>query len=215
MLLLTDGGGEMVFFQDILDEDALSQFFIGRLFIERVPEQARVDTYWKYRRSAEGLYDMLDSCKFCMIRAQTSSTWTFSFWPKSDIFDQTVIVFGTNCKGLWLVLNSSIHEVWVEKYSRLMKADTAYALTNCFNNFPLPYNPLLESKQHLALLAEQLDLLRRQMTLSLGIGNTELLMSINDATQRDSYAEQLRQSKYQMDSSVAAAYGWTDLRPRP
>jgi len=178
--------------------------------LTRVEQAERTGAFWKYRRSAEGMFQLLGISRFCIIRAQTSSTWAFSFWPKDDVFDQTIIVFGTNCEGLWSVLNSQIHEAWAGKYGRLMKTDTAYAPSSSFNTFPLPYQPLIETNEELANVARNLGSVRQDIELAHG-GKTIIYNRFHDATEESEDIARLRALHVQMDQSVATAYGWSDL----
>jgi hypothetical protein len=122
-----------------------------------------------------------------------------------------MIVFGTNCRGLWLTLNSSIHEAWVEKFGGLMKTDTTYSPGNCFNNFPLPYDPILANRAELESLTEQLDKARSEIVFELGGGFTDALMKIHDQSNTSIHIQKLRKIRMMTDNAVSAAYGWQDL----
>lgn len=206
------GGQKVFFFEDIPDEHSLLNLKIGQEFVRNLPRAKRVGMYWKYRRNANALYTMLANADYCIIRAQTSSTWGFSFWPKEDIFDQSIIVFGTKCKGLWLILNSSIHEAWVERYGGLMKTDTTYSPSQCFNSFPLPYDPSYDRDEVLHSLAHTLSEERRLLAESAHVGITKLLMQIHDEREVSNTAKELRELREKTDRAVAEAYEMTDIR---
>jgi hypothetical protein len=204
-------GGQFVFwFQDIPDIHSLIALEVGRIFVRKVETQRQAGTFWKYRRSAEGLSCLMNSSRLCIIRAQTSSTWTFSFWPKDDVFDQSVIVFGTNCAGLWALLNSQVHEAWAGKFGRLMKTDTAYAPSNSFNTFPLPYQPLNACNQDLARISEKLSVFRNGVEIALG-GKTTTYNRFHNRVEQSADIVRLRALHKEMDQAVAAAYGWSEL----
>ncbi|MEO8369119.1 MAG: hypothetical protein ABI806_07970 [Candidatus Solibacter sp.] len=204
-------GGRFVFcFQDVVDEAELETLEAGRLFVRRVEKANQIGEYWKYRRSGDGMFALLRKSKFCIIRAQTSSTWTFSFWPKDDIFDQTIIVFGTNCEGFWCILNSSVHEAWAGKYGRLMKTDTADAPSDSFNNLPLPFDPANSTSSALAVLAARYSSLRQKVEMTAG-GKTPTYTQFHDVQAGDSDIATLRALHVEMDHAVAATYGWTDI----
>ena len=112
-------GGEHVFwFEDCETVEDLLKTVTGRAFQHRIEADDRKGRYWRFRRGAGKLYSLLETTRYCIARTQTSSTWWFSFWPKEDVLDQTMIAFGANCPGLYCVLWSSLHESWVGKYGR-------------------------------------------------------------------------------------------------
>lgn len=204
-------GGERVYwFEDCESIDDLRVLETGRHFIKQVGE-AKAGRFWRYRRGAGKLYALLNATRFCIARTQTSSTWWFSFWPKNDVLDQTMIAFGSNCAGLYCVLWSSLHESWVSKYGRLMKTDTGYSPSEAFCPFPLPYDPIDGSCESLASLAIQSDQLREQLRMRLNVGITECSLLTHDMTNTDRSVTGLRRIVQDIDVAVAATYGWDDL----
>lgn len=108
------------------------------------------------------------------------------------------------------MLSSQIHEAWVGKFGRLMKTDTAYAPSNSFNNFPLPYDPLQETDDSLARIARTLSSFRREFDQSQG-GKTAIANRFHDPDEQSTDIARLRALHVEMDQAVAAAYGWSDL----
>ncbi|MEI8372987.1 MAG: type IIL restriction-modification enzyme MmeI [Planctomycetota bacterium] len=205
-------GGEMVFyFEDVEDEQTLCSIPVAQEFLKHIGSTARISSFWRYRRGGAKTYEHLNSTRCCIIRAQTSSTWLFSFWPKDDILDQTMIAFGANCDGLWAVLTSTIHEAWVMKYGGLMKTDTTYSPSNCFNTFPLPYDPICSTNESLAITAKSCHNERTRIVNDLGIGITTLYWYIHDSENSMSVVAELRSHIRSIDNAVAAAYGWDDI----
>lgn len=204
-------GGELVFwFEDIKNENELIQVEAFDIF-NNATHGLKKNKYWLYRRGAANLYSMLNGLKYCIIRSQTSSTWMFSFWPKVDIFDQSVIAFGSNCRGLYSVINSSIHEAWVMKYGGSLKTDTGYSPSECFHNYPLPYNPITGANVHLASLSVQMENNRREASNEYNEGNTDISARIHDSSQNNESIKKLRAALSEIDYGVAVAYGWDDL----
>ena len=204
------GGAFVFWFQDIDDESSLRRLQAGRVFIGGTNPDDRSGQFWKYRRSAAGMFSLLEGSRFCIVRAQTSSTWTFSFWTKDDVFDQSMIVFGSNCEGLWSLLNSSIHEAWAGKYGRLMKTDTAYAPSSAFNTFPLPYNPSAEINAPLASIARRVSAVRERVE-QIRQGKTATYRSVHDPSIKSEDIMELRALQREMDHAVASSYNWADL----
>jgi hypothetical protein len=76
-----------------------------------------------------------------IVKAKTSDTWGFSFFPSDTIFDQAITIISSDDYGLFSVLQSTIHEIWA-RYSGAgssMKSDLRYAPT-LFETFPFPKN---------------------------------------------------------------------------
>lgn len=204
-------GGEGVYwFEDIDSEDDLAELEIASGFLAQVSE-TKSDKFWKYRRNAEKHHQHLRETSCCIIRAQTSSTWFFTFWPSDDVFDQSIISFGANCKGLWSILSSNIHFAWVAKYGRLMKTDTAYSPSDFFYNFPLPYDPMHDSNRNLADLALAYQEARSAFCSELQIGMTDLFSRMNDPQNEESHARMLREHQKRIDTAVRDAYGFHEI----
>ena len=208
---IDEWGGEGVFwFEDIESEEELRALEVGKAFIEQVEDTTK-SNYWKYRRNGEKHHRHLRSTDCCIIRAQTSSTWFFSFASTDDVFDQSIISFGANCAGLWCILTSNVHFAWVAKYGRLMKTDTAYAASDFFYNFPLPYDPITDSDAELASLARESYRTRKSYCENQRIGMTDLFGRMNDPECEEEDAVGLRDAQVKIDSSVMRSYQFTDV----
>jgi hypothetical protein len=210
---LPDGwGGEGVFwFENIEDSSELESTETGRIFLEKA-SNPNGTKFWRYRRNASAIYSHLNKTEFCIIKAQTSSTWFFSFWPRTDIFDQTIICFGSNCAGLLSVLSSSFHQAWVGKYGGLMKTDTTYSPSNFFYTFPLPYNPISQKNYCLAELAFEYLKSREAICKKHNIGMTDAFGKINDSSNNDEGITRIRKLSIIIDETVAKTYGFHDIQ---
>ena len=58
--------------------------------------------------------------------------------PTGQVFSDKIIVFATDSYAEQAVLSSSVHQMWVIKYTATMRTDVSYSPSDVFLTFPRP-----------------------------------------------------------------------------
>jgi hypothetical protein len=184
--------------------------------------KANRDRWWIYAENRPGLRHAVSSLKECFVIPQTGKHLAISRLPANWVFLQTLYVLASDDWGQLAILQSSLHEAWMRKFSGALKNDVRYLPTNCFLTFPFPRF----SGESLSRLGERYHEHRRTVMLRLWLGLTDLynLFHERDLTpsevarvsKKPAEAEtgyqgilQLRVLHRELDEAVLAAYGWT------
>mgnify|MGYP000914549847 FL=1 len=101
-------------------------------------DKSAKEKWWLHVRPKLELYSALRNQSNCLVVAQTGKHHAFSVYPTNLIFLQTSYVCLLNSWLYFAALQSTLHYVWVAKYSGALKRDVRYLPTQCFENFPLP-----------------------------------------------------------------------------
>jgi methylase of polypeptide subunit release factors len=104
-------------------------------------DESAKNNWWQYQRIRKELYDKIKDFENVIVIAQTAKYILPTLVKNNWIYSVKVIVFSVNSNELLALLNSSIHNEWVWKYSTTMGSSTIqYSTSQCFENFPLPSN---------------------------------------------------------------------------
>jgi hypothetical protein len=162
------------------------------------------DIWWQFAEKQKSLYARIASLKKVLVKTQVSSSWAFEYIDNGVVFDQRLAVL---CDNPLILLQSSIHWTWSTYYGSSMRnAGYNYALTDCFETFPFPEDAT-------SLNAIEVSFLRKRRGLmdAYDLGLTALENMINDPINQQDDILEFRTTIIQIDETVAAAYGWTDL----
>ena len=161
--------------------------------------------WWIYGESRPGMRQALADRRFAFVRSLVSNSHCVTALPKHVVPAHKLVVFPTDVAAESAVLQSSTHEVWAWSYASSMRTDINYSPSDCFETFPFP--PTLPSGD----TGKTLHDYRAERTRARNEGLTALTNRINDPKQNDDDVVRLRALMVQMDTEVAAAYGWDDL----
>ncbi len=172
----------------------------------------RKERWWQYGSLASNLYSTITANRRVLVIARTSKTVAFVFVPNGMVYNENTVVFAFETAEHFALLQSTIHRVWVERYSSTLKSDQGYRSSDCFETFPFPKFPA-SSNQLLATLGETYHEHRRQIMLARQEGLTTTYNRFHNPDERSQAADiaRLRELHVEMDRAVAAAYGWQDL----
>lgn len=203
----------IIYFGKMSEQQAKKWPLAHRVVFDRVyPERRNHKTkqlrekWWQFKRPTPDLYaDCADKSRV-IAKTQVSRTFAFLFLPPTFIFDQRLIVFPDDRASTFAVLQSSIHEVWAERYSATLKNDMSYTPKDCFETFAFP-----STSENSDDIGEEYHQQRYGILVANGEGVTELYHRFHDAKEESSNIQKLRELHVEMDQLVAAAYGWDDL----
>jgi hypothetical protein len=169
-------------------------------------KQVHEPCFWKHWDKRPLLYAKLSKLNECMVHAYTSKFVAFAFVSAKQIIAMPHVVFPTEDRGLFAILQSSFHVFWVELLCTKMGKGLRYTPSDCVQKFPLPrLNPPTE---HFGWRYYEE---RSQVMVARNIGLTEIYNRFHDRGELSADIARLRALHVEMDQVVAAAYGWSDL----
>jgi hypothetical protein len=181
------------------------------------------ERWWQYERLRKPLYNSIRGAERVLVRSQAGKHNVFEFVSNHFIFDQKVVVFALRSFADYGFLNSSIHEVFVWRFSGDLGGTTInYSPERVFETYPRPPgNAVVEG------LGGRYHTLRRSLMHSLSVGLTDLynlfhtrdlspakVAKVSRTSESDANAGfqgilQLRALHRELDEAVLAAYGWS------
>ena len=179
-----------------------------RVFPERQKSgsKRRRERWWLYTSPAEDLYRAIQNLRCVFVTCFVSKYVVFERMETDMVFANTVIVVASDDFGCFSVLQSSFHDAWVREHSSTLETRQRYALSDCYETFPPP--PIV---QGLRTLGAEYNKLRRTCMSQHCAGLTVIYNKFHNPDETASNIVELRKLHHQLDTAVAAAYGWADL----
>ena len=184
--------------------------------VERVKpqrESVKVDYrrkyWWRFAAWAPSMRKAIADLDEALVIALVSKTAMPARVPTGQVFSHKLAVFATDRFTDQAVLSSSLHLMWVMRYSSTMRTDLNYSPSDVFETFPRP-----EPTAELEAIGRTLDAERREIMLRRDLGLTKLYNLVNDPGLKagaDPDVDRMRAIHVELDDAVAAAYGWEDL----
>lgn len=168
-----------------------------------------VEEWWKYWNSRPALRRAIAELDEVLVVALVSKVVMPMRVPTGQVFSHRLAVFARDDYALQAILSSSLHWVWAVKYSSTLETRVNYTPSDVFETFPRP-----EPTDALETIGRTLDMERREIMLRRSLGLTGLYNLVNDpglAPGTDPDVDRLRDIHEELDTVVAAAYGWDDL----
>ena len=203
---------------------AVYQHLLNRVFPER--QQNRDEklqrNWWLHRRLREDLRVMLSGLKRYIATVETSKHRFFVFLEDSICPANLLIIVALDDAYALGVLSSRIHVCWALKAGGRLGVgnDPRYNKTRCFETFPFP-SATPDQQQRIRELGEQLDAHRKrqqavhpELTMTGMYNVLEKLRSGEPLTAKEKTIHEqglvsvLKQLHDDLDTAVAAAYGW-------
>jgi hypothetical protein len=191
-----------------------------RIVEERVkPEREKVkqagdrEKWWLFSAYRVEMHQAIAPLRRVLVRAQTAEHHMMSFVDKSWVYAHTVIVFAFDDEYHFSLFQSSVHEVWVRKFSSTLETRGRYIPTDCFDTFPFPQEPSPEDREWAARVGGQYHEHRRQAMLSRSLGLTKTYNLFHNPECQDEDIARLRELHAEMDRAILACYGWQDIDP--
>ncbi|MBP6188922.1 MAG: class I SAM-dependent DNA methyltransferase [Azonexus sp.] len=183
------------------------------------------ENWWLHRRLREDLRASLAGQSRYIATVETAKHRTFQFLDASIAPDNKLVCIALADAYVLGVLSSQVHVAWTLATGSTLEDRPVYVKTTCFEKFPFPAaSP--EQQTRIAALAEQLDTHRKRqqaahpdLTLTGMYNVLAKLRSGEPLTAKDKTIHEtglvavLRQLHDELDTTVLAAYGWTDLAP--
>jgi hypothetical protein len=174
--------------------------------------------WWLFWRPRKELYSELASLDYCLvIPQQFPNRVRVTMMPTDVVFTQKLCVFPINEYSTFSVLQSSIHNAWVQLHcGRMGAANTpVYTPGDCFNTFPFPSQNPKTVLPNLEAIGELLFKTRNDFMIESGLGLTKTYNALINSECSDEKTLKLRYIHEALDRAVLNSYGWTDVEVPP
>ncbi|KAB1947576.1 N-6 DNA methylase [Micromonospora sp. ALFpr18c] len=175
------------------------------------PKAVREAPWWLFLRTRPAMRRAIAELPEVLVIALVSKTVMPVRVANVQVFSHKLGVFATDSYADQAVLSSTVHQLWVVKYTSTMRADINYSPSDVFETFPRP--PFADRLQ---AAGRSLDEERREVMLRRGLGLTKLYNLVNDAELSDDSdrdVARIRALHVHLDHEVLDAYGWSDITP--
>ena len=178
---------------------------------ERAKNNRKVyrDYWWQYAEKRPAMREAISGLDEVLVLALVSKTVMPVRVPTGRVFSHMLGVFATDSYAWQAALSSSLHQYWAINYGSTLETRVRYTPSDVFETFPRP-----EPKPELEAIGRALDTERREIMLRRQLGLTRLYNLVNDPGLEpglDADVDRMRAIHEELDTAVAAAYGWDDL----
>jgi hypothetical protein len=168
--------------------------------------------WWQYAEKQLALSRSIEPLDRVLVtNAQASTHHSLIFYRTDVVFANSLNIFPFERYSDFVVLQSSIHEIWARFFSSSMKDDLRYNPSDCFETFPFP--PNWETNPELETIGKTYYEYRAQLMVQNNQGLTDTYNRFHDPDEDNPDILKLRQLHAEMDKAVLAAYGWDDINP--
>ncbi|MDP2270044.1 MAG: N-6 DNA methylase [Archangium sp.] len=182
---------------------------------DTVARDAIRQRWWQFADWRVGLHSALSQLPRCIVTAEVTKHFVFSFQPPNFVFSHKLYVFALDSWSSFGVLQSRQHEHWVRLLSSTLEERLSYAPSDCFENFPFPAADPRKKVPALEAIGQRLYESRAAFMLDKNQGLTTTYNQLKDPNCRTQELEALRALHLNLDRAVLEAYGWTDLTVPP
>ena len=168
--------------------------------------------WWRFQRTRKRLYEKLrDLREALVVGCGASPHLALAFVPTGQVFSHSLVVFPTDRRGFFAILQSRTHELWAWRESSSHQVRLRYTHSSCFHSFPLP-EPTRWNE--LDKIGAQYHDVRALFMKRAGIGLTAIYNRFHDPANQTNDVKALRAAHQELDAGVLKAYGWDDVSPR-
>jgi hypothetical protein len=131
--------------------------------------------------------------------------------PCRYVFSEQVVVFGSDSFAWLAVLQSRLHEVWVQRFGTRLGEGLRYSATKCLETFPFPPDEALKPGSALEDAGRLLYEARAKYMADEDVGPTTTYNRLKEPENGEPRIVALRALHEEADRLVLGAYGWSDL----
>lgn len=137
----------------------------------------------------------------------------FSMLENKSIFADSTCVIADDRYSLLSILSSDLHTIWAWEEGGRMKQDLRYTHQSVYETFPFPKDIFESNDSCMAKLGKKFSELRREYMLSNSKGMTKFYNDFHNPDLQNPSIQKCRDVQLEINSSLMAAYGWTNLQP--
>lgn len=174
---------------------------------DRMKDNRKVyrERWWQYAEKRTDLYSALSRRTSVMASTRVTKYLCVSFVPANIVLSVDLAVHAGIEGNDFPVLSSSLFEVWTRESSSTMETRLRFSITDSIEPFPFPAHFVGAS------LADTCTSLRHNIMVARQEGLTKTYNRFHNPDETSADIQSLRILHVEMDQTVAAAYGWTDL----
>ncbi len=174
--------------------------------------KARRDRWWRFGDLAPGLYRAIQGLDRVLAISQTGKYASFCFLPTAMVYGHSLIIFPFDTCSAFCVLQSRLHEAWIQNFCSTLEDRLRYLPSDCFETYPFPIGWI--SNARLESAGKVYYEFRAELMRSNGEGLTKTYNRFHDRYENDAGIARLRQLHDAIDSAVLGEYGWDDIPVR-
>ena len=167
------------------------------------------ERWWQYGEKRPALRKAIADLDEVLALTRHAKTLMPCRVSSCQILSDALVVFAVDSYDQQAILSSSVHQYWVIAYGSGIRSDPRYTPSDVFETFPRP-----EPTPELEAIGRTLHTERREIMLRRELGLTKLYNLVNDPgleAGTDPDVDRMRAIHVELDTAVAAAYGWDDL----
>ncbi|MFG1928750.1 Eco57I restriction-modification methylase domain-containing protein [Cryptosporangium sp. NPDC048952] len=167
------------------------------------------DNWWLFAERRPALRRAITPMHEVLVIALVSKSVMPMRVPTGQVFSHMLGVFATDSYADQAVLSSSLHQLWAITYGSTLETRVRYTPSDVFETFPRP-----TATPRLIEAGKKLDIERREIMLRRQLGVTKLYNLVNDPGLPDGDdpdVARMRRLHIELDQTVLAAYGWSDV----
>ncbi len=213
-------------FWNLSEEESSKYEEAWRIVCERVKpyrstltRQVHEECFWKFWDRREEFFDRVRKKERVLVSSKLSKHLALVFGNPNHIYSEKVKVFDFSSFSMFALLQSSLHGCWALHWGSSTGETPAYVGSRCFDTFPFPECLLLKGRQ-VASDAQEESIesvgasyysARAATLLKHNLGLTDAYNMFHNPENTTSEIQKWRDLRTQLDQTVAAAYGWSDL----
>ena len=165
------------------------------------------EIWWQYAEKQKALYGAIEGCDRVLVRSRVSNINSIAFVPTGLVMSEATVVFNFQDYGNFALLQGMTHTEWLTHYASSMRNDVRYTPSDCFETFPFP-----TQTNTLETIGDRYYTHRQSIMLTTQQGLTKTYNRFHNPDDTAPDITQLRTLHIEMDTAVAVAYGWQDLK---
>lgn len=163
-------------------------------------------SWWHFGQWRWALDEALKKVEKVLVLSRVTPHVMVDWADKTWVFSDRLTVFATDETAMFTLLQSSFHSVWAWRHGTTNLSLLSYSPAACFLTLPLP-----AYLTELRTIGEHYHEHRRLTKRAHDEGLTDIYNRFHDRSEGSDDIARLRALHVEMDQSVAAAYGWSDL----
>ena len=180
---------------------------------DKQKRKANRERWWQYAEVRPGLTNILAQRTQVLAQPFTTKYVAPCFVDAKQVFASPLVVIDSDSQAVFAVLQSSLHDAWVRKYASKMGDRVRYSTSDCFETFPFPQGLLHDdsSCSELDSVGTQYYDFRKGIIQTKWLSLTDVNNELHNPASSLPDIDRLRNIHVQLDNTVSAAYGWSDL----
>jgi len=176
--------------------------------------------WWIHAEKRPALYAAIAGCEKVLVIPRVSQYMGFAQIPAGQVYSEQLIVFSPGTPYDYPLIQSRLHEAWIQALSSSLEERLRYTPSDCFETYPFP-TALLDStasdptqdatRQNLEAIGERYHQFRAELMVANNEGLTSTYNRFHDPAESSRDLLELRILHSEMDQAVLAAYGWSDV----